>query len=145
MLRRSWIGYANNTTSAYNYIDYNGHVHAQYWIPGIAIEFYTNGPYTNSDSVTGFGVMLPYKSLDSNPLLTASYPVFTGLLYQMHTPGAILPADFGLAAHYANNTMSYQDKMIVSAGTNEWEILDVNNTSATVTSAKPMFLARVTG
>jgi hypothetical protein len=54
-----------------------------------------------------------------------------------------LPADFGLTFHYATNTFSPGDTFVVSAGTEEWEVLDFAANASAVTGASPLFLARM--
>jgi hypothetical protein len=54
-----------------------------------------------------------------------------------------MPADFGISFHFANNIMSVQDKLIVTAATEEWEMIAVANASGTNAQASALFLARV--
>jgi hypothetical protein len=112
---------------------------------GIFSDFYANTPYSDSDDVNYYGIMLPNTNLDGNPLTPDSRPIFTGLSYNLHVAGAVFPADFALVAHYANNSMAHQDRFIVAAGTNEWEMLVPSNLSPTAQYPKPLFLARTVG
>lgn len=92
---------------------------------------------------TGGGVPLPLGFPEINPAYSSDQiPVFSGLLISLFSTST-LPSDFGIAAYFANNTMAQFDKFIVSAGTNEWEILDVfNASSATGGRSSALFMAR---
>jgi hypothetical protein len=88
-------------------------------------------------------IPLPTGFNNANPAYTTDViPVFTGLNYWAHLTSA-MPSDFGVSFHYANNTMAIQDKLIVTASTEEWEMLAVTNNAIITTGASPMFLARV--
>ena len=87
------------------------------------------------------GVMLPTAFTNTNPALAADYiPVFTGPTASPYM--APLPTDFGVAAYYASNAMTAQDTLVVTAGTEEWEMLSVAN-NTTTDSGRLLFLARV--
>lgn len=99
---------------------------------------------TGGDSVGGNGAIpLPLGFPEINPAYsTDQVPVFSELLISLFSTSTF-PSDFGIAAYYTNNTMAQFDKFIVSAGTNEWEILDVYNaSSATGGRSSALFLAR---
>jgi hypothetical protein len=68
-------------------------------------------------------------------------PVFTAP--SIHPYTSAMPADFGLAAYYASNTMAVQDTLIVSAGVEEWEMLEVALNTNT-NGGRLLFLARTT-
>jgi hypothetical protein len=85
--------------------------------------------------------MLPTAFTNTNPALAADYiPVFTGPTASPYM--APLPTDFGVAAYYASNAMTAQDTLVVTAGTEEWEMLSVAN-NTTTDSGRLLFLARV--
>jgi hypothetical protein len=91
-----------------------------------------------------FRIVLPLANSTSNPAYTAdSSPIFTGLPYSFYVPSKSLPSDFGIYGHFGANTMTRGDRIIVSTGTEEWEILEVSNTSNSPTGVSPCFLARV--
>jgi hypothetical protein len=88
-------------------------------------------------------IPLPTGFNNANPAYTSDVvPVFTGLDFWPYLTDA-MPSDFGISFHYANNTMTVQDKLIVTSGTEEWEMLSVSNSGTVTTGASPMFLARV--
>jgi hypothetical protein len=88
-------------------------------------------------------VHLPVYFNNNNPTFTAdASPVFHSLPYSGYVTST-LPADFGIAFHYPQNTMSRGDKLIVSAGVEEWEIMERANNATVGTGASPLFLARV--
>jgi hypothetical protein len=88
--------------------------------------------------------VLPVAYNNTNPAYsTNQVPVFTGVNYNQYLSES-MPADFGISFHYANNTMAVSDKLIVTASTEEWQMLAVtNNPNTVLVSASPMFLARV--
>lgn len=101
------------------------------------------GGASNRGSTAVAGVVLPIGFNNANPAYTTDViPVFTGLNYWAHLTDA-MPSDFGISFHYANNTMTAQDKLIVTSGTEEWEMLSVSNNGTITTGASPMLLARV--
>lgn len=97
---------------------------------------YIAGNYAN--------IYLPVGVSAANPAYTSNYsPIFTGLPYNFYIASSPMPNDFGVYFHYANNTMARGDKIIVSAGSEEWEILSVANNGTQTTGASACFLARV--
>ena len=100
--------------------------------------------YNGLWSATGNPIVLPLASSASNPAYAAdSSPIFTGLPYSFYVPSKSLPSDFGIYGHFGANTMTRGDKIIVSTGTEEWDILSVTNTGSSPTGPSPCFLARV--
>ncbi len=95
-------------------------------------------------STVQMGAVLPYGMTLSVPEYAANeFPVCAGLSSSLYIVDN-LPSDFGVAAHYADRTMTAQDTFVVTLGSEEWEIIDVANTAGTTAlSASPMFLARV--
>ena len=90
----------------------------------------------------GFAV-LPLQSATGNTAYSAdAVPVFSGIRYS-HYCESLMPSDFGIAAHYANNTMAPLDKLVVTASSEEWEMLHVANGIGTTGQASIMFVARV--
>jgi hypothetical protein len=145
MVRRSWHGWAKTDTNSNRYTTHANLALASYWMQGVSPDFYANIPYSDSDESNYYGIMLPNTNVDGNPLTPDSRPIFTGLSYNLHVAGAVFPADFGLVPHYANNTMVHQDRFIVAAGTNEWEMLVTSNLAPSTLYPKPLFLARTVG
>lgn len=89
-------------------------------------------------------IYLPIGTTAVNPAYTSNYsPIFTGLPYNFYIASSPMPSDFGVYFHFANNTMARGDKIIVSAGSEEWEILSVANNATQTTGASACFLARV--
>jgi hypothetical protein len=90
---------------------------------------------------TGF-IPLPTASATANPAYTAdSNPVFHSLPFHPYASES-LPSDFGLTFHFASNAFDPGDTLVVTAGTEEWEVLaETAGTAGTV--ATPMFLARM--
>jgi hypothetical protein len=145
MLRRSHNGahLRGETTNT----NYGASIGAAF---GASIGYYGPGNVNvaaTNNSVAGNGasplVRLPVHFNNTNPAYSAdSSPVFHSLPYSGYVTST-LPADFGIAFHYPQNTMSRGDKLIVSAGVEEWEILDRANNATVTTGASSLFLARV--
>jgi hypothetical protein len=89
-------------------------------------------------------ILLPTGLAATNPAYASnSNPVFHSL---PHNPYVVdpLPADFGLTLHYATNSFSVGDTMVVTASVEEWEVLEYAANASAVTGASPLFLARTT-
>jgi hypothetical protein len=86
---------------------------------------------------------LPVGFSATNPSYPSnSSPVFSGLTYNPYLQGN-LPEDFGVSFHYATNSFATEDTLVVSSGTEEWEVLDFAANASAVTGASPLFLARM--
>lgn len=94
--------------------------------------------------MTSGTIVLPTGQNVSNPAFATDYnPVCTGMPYSFYLANSSLPNDFGIAIHYANNTLTALDRFIVSAGIEEWEILLPANNGTANTGASLAFCARV--
>jgi hypothetical protein len=95
--------------------------------------------FSTSSALTG--VWLPTAHVNTNTALAADHiPVFSGPTVSPYL--AAMPSDFGIAPYYASNSMAAQDTLVVTSGTEEWEMLSVGlngNTNA----SRILFLARV--
>ncbi len=90
------------------------------------------------------GIVVPYGFNNANTAYsTDSTPVLTGPSYN-HWLTSSLPSDFGIAFHYADNTMAILDTFTVSAGTEVWTIMQRVNSGTITTGASALFLARTT-
>ena len=89
-------------------------------------------------------VLLPVGFSSSNPAYAAnSAPVFHSMPFTPYST-TTLNSDFGITFHYATNVFGFQDKFIVTAGTEEWETLAFANASTgDGTTPSVAFLARV--
>jgi hypothetical protein len=100
----------------------------------------------NSDGLSNYGpagfIPLPTASATANPAYTAdSNPVFHSLPFHPYVAEP-LPSDFGMSFHFASSAFDPGDTLVVTAGTEEWEVLaETPGTAGTV--ATPMFLARM--
>jgi hypothetical protein len=143
-LRRTHNGaFLRGDTAAANYIGANGYrggTHTYAAFGNTSNSAVANSVYYR----IGTGMIhLPVWFNNTNPAYSAdSNPVFHSLPYSAYVEGT-LPADFGITFHYPQNTMSRGDKLIVSAGVEEWEIMDRANSATVTTGASPLFLARV--
>jgi hypothetical protein len=93
------------------------------------------------DGSNASGLTLPVALTNTQSGLASDHnPVFTGPPISPYM--ASMPSDFGVAGYFDSNSMAVQDKLIVSAGTEEWEMLAValNSNSG---AGRILFLARV--
>lgn len=135
--RRTFLGAealrSNTTTATFQSVL---HVH-KYLASGNSSNQSSNFSTSNSDS----GVWLPTASANTQTALASEHtPVFTGPTVSPYL--SALPSDFGMAAYYASNSMAIQDTLVVSSGSEEWEMLSVSTNSAS-DAGRLMFLARV--
>jgi len=115
-------------------------------------EFALNSDAFDTTGASGIGasvgarpgaIILPNNFSGTNPAFTSnSNPVFHSMPFMPYITES-LPADFGLTFHYATNSFSQGDTFVVSAGTEEWEVLDFAANASAVTGASPLFLARM--
>jgi len=90
---------------------------------------------------SGF-IPLPTASATANPAYTAdSNPVFHSLPFHPYIAES-LPSDFGMSFHFASNAFDPGDTLVVSAGTEEWEVLAETAGTAGII-ATPLFVARM--
>jgi hypothetical protein len=89
-----------------------------------------------------FGIETPAGLNNTNPAYATDYvPVLFGISYSpyVNTP---LPADFAIYFPFTTTQFSFGDSVVISAGTEEWEVLAfANNNQAT--SPNPLLLARI--
>lgn len=87
-------------------------------------------------------IAVPYGFSEVNTAFTANYtPVIFGYSYSPYVQQS-MPVDFGLQFSYLPTTFSFGDRVVVTAGAEEWEVLDFRNNN-TNTSGSPLLLARV--
>lgn len=86
------------------------------------------------------GFFFPVAENNTNTALAADHiPMFTAPSITPYM--AALPSDFGFAPYYAGTTMAVQDTFVISAGTEEWEMMAVA-VIATAAAGKVLFCAR---
>jgi hypothetical protein len=109
----------------------------QYCIPNTGT---TGTGFTFPDS----GFLLPGWTTTANPSAGTNFnPVFNAIrLTSIHA--ADMPTDFGIASIKVSNTLAIQDNATVTAGTEEYEILQFANLGFINTglTSNPVFLAR---
>lgn len=136
-LRRTYLGSVTlrGSVDATGFLSYNP----------IISRYIANGNANNSNanfSAATEGVILPTAFVNTNPAIGTNYnPIFTSISPSPYLPA--LPSDFGIASYYLSNAMVTSDTLVVSAGTEEWEMLRVTNNATSVDAAKVLFLARV--
>jgi hypothetical protein len=105
-------------------------------------------PYTgttgNSATVPDSGFLLPGWTTTANPSAGTNFnPAFNAIrLTSIHA--ADMPTDFGVASIKVSNTLAIQDNATVTAGSEEYEILNFSNRGfiSTGLTSNPVFLAR---
>lgn len=86
------------------------------------------------------GVWLPVADNNTNTDLVSDHtPIFTSPSISPYMSS--LPADFGIAPYYVSTTMVVQDTLVVSSGTEEWEMIALGVNTST-DSSKIFFCAR---
>lgn len=135
-LRGDTTGSASSNGRFHN-LNYRAHSYA-----GLGITS-NNATVNYGSPVNGSSVILPIGINSVNPAYAADYiPICSGMPWSPFTPTA-LAADFGAYMHYADNTIAYNDRFIVQAGVDEWQVLSVVNNAVVNEGVSPMFLARV--
>jgi len=87
-------------------------------------------------------VAVPYRLQRSGLPFASNYtPVLFGCSYSFYV-NEPLPDDFAVYFPYTSTSFSFGDSIVVTAGVEEWEVLNfANNSSAD--AANPLFLARL--
>jgi hypothetical protein len=99
----------------------------------------TGGDFSGFSGVAG--LFLPTAAVNTQTGLSSDHaPVFTGPSVSPYM--AAMPSDFGVVAYYASSSMAVQDRFVVSASSEEWEIIAVAVNSAT-DAARVLLMARV--
>jgi hypothetical protein len=136
----------NGSTTISNYTNTLSETVLQsYGAPGNTSNSFSSNTSGLRGSTDGLGgaIILPCNFSGTNPAFTTnSNPVFHSMPYMPYITSS-LSSDFGITFHYATNTFSPGDTFVVSAGTEEWEVLDFAANGSAVTGASPLFLARM--
>ncbi len=140
LLRRE-IAFGTSLVGATSLIAYTGNPVDRSLLSYAAMGRSSGNPNSNYTSLDDL-IFLPTASAAANPAYaTDSNPVFHSLLFHPYVAES-LPPDFGLTFHFASNAFDPGDTLVVTAGTEEWEVLDsVANTVGI--GATPLFLARM--
>ena len=140
LLRRE-VSRGQALRGATDWTSYVGSIASERSLGYAAVGRQDNGQGSNWNIGQPF-IFLPVGSSSANPAFTQnSNPVFHSIPYSPLV--APLPSDFGITFHYATNIFSIGDTFVVSAGTEEWEVLDFYANGSSVTGASPLFLARM--
>lgn len=101
-----------------------------------------SGNANSNQSTAQDPTWLPTAFTNTNSALSADYtPVFTSIQCSPYLPP--LPADFAIAPYYASTAIGTGDTFVVSAGTEEYEVLRAQTSGSTTSgSAVTLFLAR---
>lgn len=88
-------------------------------------------------------IILPNNFTSNNPAFPSnSNPVYHSMPFMPYI-NENLPSDFGITFQYATNNFSVGDRLIVSAGLEEWEVVNYAGNASAVTGASPLFVARM--
>jgi hypothetical protein len=87
-------------------------------------------------------ISVPYRLQRTNLPFASNYtPVLFGCSYSFYV-NEPLPEDFAVYFPYTSTSFSFGDSIVITAGVEEWEVLNfANNSSAD--AANPLFLARL--
>lgn len=95
-----------------------------------------------SAQVTDANIAVPYGFSGVNPAFLTNYtPVISGYSYSPYVQQS-MPVDFGLQLSFVSTAFSFGDRVVVTAGVEEWEVIDFRNNNTT-TSGSPLLLAKV--
>jgi hypothetical protein len=95
-----------------------------------------------SNDLTNNLISAPYRLQATGLPFGANYtPILYGCSYSFYI-NEPLPVDFGVHFPFTNTAFSFGDTIVVTAGIEEWEVLDFANNSST-SAANPLLLARV--
>lgn len=123
------------TTGASNFIAATFPLHSYRSVPSYNVG--ATLPATNAAHIS-----VPYGFSAGNPAFSSNYtPVIFGYSYSPYITQA-MPTDFGLQFSYLSSSFAFGDRVVVSSGVEEWEVMDFRNNSTT-TSGSPLLLARV--
>jgi hypothetical protein len=102
----------------------------------------TSNDSTSGIVVSGSFVIVPYGFSNTNPEYATNYlPIINGYSYSNYVISN-MPADFGIFFPYGTTAFAFGDRIVVSAGVEEWEVYGfASNTSADAPSA--LIVARV--
>jgi len=98
------------------------------------------GGNSNGESTIS-AIRLPVAFNNTNTNLASNHtPLFTSPPISPYM--SPLPADFGITPYYPSSAMVVQDTLVVSSGTEEWEMLVVSIPSLPTDGGKALFCAR---
>lgn len=101
------------------------------------------GSGVGSSNYPSGSIYLPTALATVNPAYTEnSNPVFHSLPFSPYVSDS-LPSDFGLTFHYDSNAFELGDTLLVTQGSEEWEVLAENPSTTVGAIATPLFLARM--
>jgi hypothetical protein len=88
-------------------------------------------------------IMVPAGISEVNPAYTADYvPVLFGPSYSSYV-NERLPDDFAIYFPFTATQFAYGSRVVITAGTEEWETLQFANNGTSVDTPVPLLLARV--
>lgn len=101
-----------------------------------------NSSNSSSNYIPTASILVPYGFNNTNTAYTTDYlPVVNGYSYSNYVTSN-MPADFGIFFNYGVTAFAFGDRIVVTAGVEEWEVYDfANNNDASNASA--LIVARV--
>jgi hypothetical protein len=102
----------------------------------------TASSFDSSVDISNNVISVPYRLQRSGLPFASNYtPVLFGCSYSFYV-NEPLPEDFAVYFPYTSTSFSFGDSIVITAGVEEWEVLNfANNSSAD--AANPLFLARI--
>ena len=139
--RRTYLGatFLNGVTSV------TGYRYSQYLQRYIPMANNSNSASNNTEELT-VCTWLPSALTNTHTGLAADYtPIFTSIQCSPYLPA--LPAEFGITGYFANTAIATGDTFIVSAGTEEYEVLahQAPSSPASQGACTVVLLARTVG
>ena len=136
-LRRSYAqsqGIRNRTSSSNYYMSKRLFGYSSVGAP--------SSSFSSSSEASDNVISVPYRLQRSGLPFASDYtPVLYGCSYSFYV-NEPLPADFAVYFPYTSTSFSFGDSIVITAGVEEWEVLNfANNSSAD--AANPLFLARL--
>jgi hypothetical protein len=103
---------------------------------------YQSAAYLLGSVIRNTTTIAPYGFTNTNPGYAQNYtPVMFGYSLSPYIK-TDMPNDMAIHFAYTTTSIAYGDRIVVSAGVEEWEVLDFVNTTISTTAA-PLLLARV--
>jgi hypothetical protein len=103
---------------------------------------YSSSVYVVNGAIASTTTIAPYGFNDTNSAYSSDYtPVMFGYSLSPYIK-TDMPNDMAIAFAYTISALAYGDRIVVSAGSEEWEVLSFVNTTLSRSPA-PMLLARV--
>ena len=134
------IGSGLNGQTTLSYFTYNSSMAAEVY-SAYRTYGHVSGGTANGSGTVQVGVTIPAANSTANSAYSSNYYPIVHTLPVAPWSTSSGPTDFGVCGDYVNKTYALQDTLVVSAGSEEWEVLAFNNGASTL-GPSILFLAR---